>query len=142
LLYSVIGNGAEYVATCTPGYYNNEMSVPDEKAAKGLVYAGSLLDYHAHLDEFRAAGDFPSRARRQPRPGDSAGGSICCNRTVMESRQIIRTTHKVLAALEALNQHQALRVSEMSRLLDLPRTTTVRVLDRFAAAVRRRRALG
>ena len=42
----------------------------------------------------------------------------------MESRQIIRTTHKVLAALEALNQHQALRVSEMSRLLDLPRTTT------------------
>ena len=45
----------------------------------------------------------------------------------MESRQIIRTTHKVLAALEALNQHQALRVSEMSRLLDLPRTTTVRV---------------
>ena len=47
----------------------------------------------------------------------------------MESRQIIRTTHKVLAALEALNQHQALRVSEMSRLLDLPRTTTVRVLE-------------
>jgi hypothetical protein len=59
VLYSVIGNGAEYVATCTPGYYNNEMSVPDEKAAKGLVFAGSLLDYHAHLDEFRAAGDFP-----------------------------------------------------------------------------------
>jgi DNA-binding IclR family transcriptional regulator len=47
----------------------------------------------------------------------------------LESRQIIRTTHKVLAALEALNQHQALRVSEMARLLDLPRTTTVRVLE-------------
>ena len=59
VLYGAIGSGAEYVATCTPGYYNNEMSEPDEKAAKGLVYAGSLLDYHAHLDEFRAAGDFP-----------------------------------------------------------------------------------
>jgi cation diffusion facilitator CzcD-associated flavoprotein CzcO len=59
VLYGAVGGGAEYVATCTPGYYNNEMSEPDEKAAKGLVYAGSLLDYHAHLDEFRAAGDFP-----------------------------------------------------------------------------------
>ena len=59
VLYGAVGGGAEYVATCTPGYYNNEMSEPDEKAAKGLVYAGSLLDYHAHLDAFRAAGDFP-----------------------------------------------------------------------------------
>ena len=49
----------KFLEACTPGYYNNEMSVPDEKAAKGLVFAGSLLDYHAHLDEFRAAGDFP-----------------------------------------------------------------------------------
>ena len=59
VLYGAIGGGAEYVATCTPGYFNNEMSEPDEKAAKGLVYAGSLLDYHALLDEFRADGDFP-----------------------------------------------------------------------------------
>jgi len=47
----------------------------------------------------------------------------------VESRQVIQTTRKVLAALEALNQHQALRVAEMSRLLELPRTTTVRVLE-------------
>ncbi len=47
----------------------------------------------------------------------------------MESRQVIQTTRKVLAALEALNQHQALRVAEMARLLELPRTTTVRVLE-------------
>jgi len=47
----------------------------------------------------------------------------------VESRQVIQTTRKVLAALEALNQHQALRVAEMARLLDLPRTTTVRVLE-------------
>lgn len=59
VLYGAVGGGAEYVATCTPGYYNREMAEPDEKAAKGLVYAGSLLDYHQHLDEFRAAGDFP-----------------------------------------------------------------------------------
>ena len=59
VLYGAVGGGAEYVATCTPGYYNREMAVPDAKAERGLVYAGSLLDYHAHLDEFRAAGDFP-----------------------------------------------------------------------------------
>jgi IclR family transcriptional regulator, mhp operon transcriptional activator len=47
----------------------------------------------------------------------------------VESRQVIQTTRKVLAALEALNQHQALRVAEMARLLELPRTTTVRVLE-------------
>jgi cation diffusion facilitator CzcD-associated flavoprotein CzcO len=59
VLYGAIGGGADYVATCTPGYFNSELAAPDEKAAKGLVFAGSLLDYHAHLDEFRAAGDFP-----------------------------------------------------------------------------------
>jgi cation diffusion facilitator CzcD-associated flavoprotein CzcO len=59
VLYGAIGGGADYVTTCTPGYFNSELAAPDEKAAKGLVFAGSLLDYHAHLDEFRAAGDFP-----------------------------------------------------------------------------------
>jgi len=47
----------------------------------------------------------------------------------MDSRQLIRTTRKVLATIEALNQHQALRVAEMSRILGLPRTTTFRLLE-------------
>jgi len=47
----------------------------------------------------------------------------------MDSRQLIRTTRKVLATIEALNHHQALRVAEMSRLLGLPRTTTFRLLE-------------
>lgn len=47
----------------------------------------------------------------------------------MDKRQLIRTTHKTLAALVALNQHEALRVAEMARILSLPRTTTTRVLE-------------
>jgi len=47
----------------------------------------------------------------------------------VDSRQLIRTTRKVLATIEALNQHQALRVAEMSRILGLPRTTTFRLLE-------------
>ncbi len=42
---------------------------------------------------------------------------------------MIRTTRKVLATIEALNQHQALRVAEMARILGLPRTTTFRLLE-------------
>ena len=59
-------------------------------------------------------------------------------RARLESRQVIQTTRKVLAALEALNQHQALRVAEMARLLELPRTTTVRVLETLARTEVRR----
>ncbi len=47
----------------------------------------------------------------------------------MDKRQLIRTTHKTLSALVALNQHEALRVAEMARILSLPRTTTTRVLE-------------
>ena len=47
----------------------------------------------------------------------------------MDKRQLIRTTHKTLSALVALNQHEALRVAEMARILGLPRTTTTRILE-------------
>ncbi|MEX1218696.1 MAG: NAD(P)/FAD-dependent oxidoreductase [Acidimicrobiales bacterium] len=59
VLYGAIGNGEAYTASCTPSYFNSDMAVPDEKSSKGLVYSGSLLDYHAYLDEFRSSGDFP-----------------------------------------------------------------------------------
>ncbi len=56
-------------------------------------------------------------------------GRISVKTGVVDSRQLIRTTRKVLATIEALNQHQALRVAEMSRILGLPRTTTFRLLE-------------
>jgi len=47
----------------------------------------------------------------------------------MDSRQLIRSTRKTLAAITLLNQHEALRVSEVSRELGLPRTTAFRILE-------------
>jgi cation diffusion facilitator CzcD-associated flavoprotein CzcO len=57
VLYGEAAGGAVYVVNCTPGYYNNEQAEPDAKAAKGLVFAGSLLDYAGHLERWRATGD-------------------------------------------------------------------------------------
>lgn len=57
VLYSVAGGGARYVQTCTPGFYNNEQQAPDAKAARNLVYAGSLLDYAQYLERWRAEGN-------------------------------------------------------------------------------------
>jgi DNA-binding IclR family transcriptional regulator len=47
----------------------------------------------------------------------------------MDSRQLIRSTRKTLAAITLLNQHDALRVSEVARELSLPRTTAFRILE-------------
>ena len=49
---------AGYSASCTPGYYNSELS-RDEKTARNLVYTGSILDYAGFLEAWRDAGDFP-----------------------------------------------------------------------------------
>ncbi|MBL8775501.1 MAG: NAD(P)/FAD-dependent oxidoreductase [Acidimicrobiales bacterium] len=49
---------AGYSASCTPGYYNSELS-RDEKTARNLVYTGSILDYAGFLEQWRDAGDFP-----------------------------------------------------------------------------------
>jgi hypothetical protein len=38
---------------CTPGYYNSEQ---DPKAARNLVYTGSLLDYAGYLERWRDQG--------------------------------------------------------------------------------------
>ena len=57
VLYGAAAPVAAYAATCTPSFYNSEQQAPDAKAARNLVYAGSLLDYLGHLDRWRAAGD-------------------------------------------------------------------------------------
>ncbi len=57
VLYGAAGPVAGYAATCTPSFYNSEQQAPDAKAARNLVYAGSLLDYLGHLDRWREAGD-------------------------------------------------------------------------------------
>jgi cation diffusion facilitator CzcD-associated flavoprotein CzcO len=57
VLYGAAGSAAVYAATCTPSFYNSEQQAPDAKAARNLVYAGSLLDYLGHLDRWREAGD-------------------------------------------------------------------------------------
>jgi hypothetical protein len=61
VLYSVAGGLGEYSATCTPGYYNSE-GQRSAKAARNLVYAGSLLDYADHLQRWRDDGGFRGAA--------------------------------------------------------------------------------
>jgi cation diffusion facilitator CzcD-associated flavoprotein CzcO len=55
VLYSVAAGGGRYVMNCSPGFYNSELQKPDAKAARNLVYAGSLLDYARHLERWRNA---------------------------------------------------------------------------------------
>ncbi len=57
VLYGAATPVAAYAATCTPSFYNSEQQAPDAKAARNLVYAGSLIDYLGHLDRWREAGD-------------------------------------------------------------------------------------
>jgi cation diffusion facilitator CzcD-associated flavoprotein CzcO len=59
VLYGAAGGAAGYFQTCTPSYYNSEQQEPDAKAARNLVYAGSVLDYLGHLERWREAGDLP-----------------------------------------------------------------------------------
>ncbi len=58
VLYSVVGGVARYSQFCTPSYYNSEGS-QSMKAARNLVYVESMIDYVAHLERWREAGDFP-----------------------------------------------------------------------------------
>ncbi len=58
LLHGVASQIADYSRSCTPGYYNAEQG-QDPKAARNLVYTGSLLEYVAYLERWREAGDFP-----------------------------------------------------------------------------------
>jgi cation diffusion facilitator CzcD-associated flavoprotein CzcO len=57
VLYGAAAGAADYSATCTPGYYNSEQA-PDAKAARNLVYAGSLMDYAQYLVRWREDGHF------------------------------------------------------------------------------------
>ncbi len=52
LLYEEAMKIAGYSLTCTPGYYNSE-GQRTAKAARNLVYTGSLLDYNEHLVDWR-----------------------------------------------------------------------------------------
>jgi hypothetical protein len=57
VLYGAAAGAAGYSASYTPGYYNSEQ-VHDAKAARNLVYAGSLMDYAQYLVRWREAGEF------------------------------------------------------------------------------------
>jgi cyclohexanone monooxygenase len=57
LYRAAAGINPQYFASCTPGYYTSEGAPRDAKSARNLVYPGSLLDYAAHLERWRAAGD-------------------------------------------------------------------------------------
>ena len=57
VLYGAAAGAADYSATCTPGYYNSEQQY-NEKAARNLVYAGSLVDYAQYLVRWRQEGEF------------------------------------------------------------------------------------
>ena len=59
VLYGAAGGAAGYVESCTPGFYNSERQAPDAKAARNLVYAGSVIDYLGYLERWRAQGDMP-----------------------------------------------------------------------------------
>ena len=58
LLLGVAGDIADYSVNCTPGYYNGEQG-HNPKAARNLVYTGSLLDYAGYLERWREADGFP-----------------------------------------------------------------------------------
>jgi hypothetical protein len=59
VLYGRIMGIAKYIVHCTPGYMNGEQGTRDAKSARSPVFAGSLIDYAAHLEQWRASGDFP-----------------------------------------------------------------------------------
>jgi cation diffusion facilitator CzcD-associated flavoprotein CzcO len=59
VLYGAAAGGGLYVQTCTPGYYNSELQAPDAKAARNLVYAGSLLEWAGYLEQWRNNPELP-----------------------------------------------------------------------------------
>ncbi len=58
ILLGVAGQIADYSRNCTPGYYNAEQG-DDPKAARNLVYTGSLMDYAGYLERWRGEPGFP-----------------------------------------------------------------------------------
>jgi cation diffusion facilitator CzcD-associated flavoprotein CzcO len=56
VLYGTVAGVARYNASCTPGYLNSEQSM-NEKSARNLAYLGSIIDYAAHLHQWREQGD-------------------------------------------------------------------------------------
>jgi len=56
LLMTMVDGLARYNATCTPGYLNNEQAEGDMKAARNTPFMGSVMDYAAHLERWRADG--------------------------------------------------------------------------------------
>lgn len=58
ILLGVAGGIADYSRNCTPGYYNGEQG-QNPKAARNLVYTGSLMDYAEYLERWRDEGGFP-----------------------------------------------------------------------------------
>ncbi|CAB4881694.1 unannotated protein [freshwater metagenome] len=59
VLYGAAAGAARYSVDCTPSYYNSEQVYADAKAARNLVYAGSLLDYAGYLERWRETGTMP-----------------------------------------------------------------------------------
>ncbi len=59
VLYGAAAGAARYSVDCTPSYYNSEQGFKEAKSARNLVYAGSLLDYAAHLERWRETGTMP-----------------------------------------------------------------------------------
>ncbi len=59
VLYGAASGAARYSVDCTPSYYNSEQVHADAKAARNLVYAGSLLDYAGYLERWRETGTMP-----------------------------------------------------------------------------------
>ena len=59
VLYGAAAGAARYSVDCTPSYYNSEQVHADFKAARNLVYAGSLLDYAGYLERWRETGTMP-----------------------------------------------------------------------------------
>jgi cation diffusion facilitator CzcD-associated flavoprotein CzcO len=56
-LYGAAGNiNPAYFSACTPGYYTSEGAAPTAGSARNLGF-GSLLDWAAQLEGWRAAGD-------------------------------------------------------------------------------------
>ncbi len=68
LLHTVGSGVADYSESCTPGYYNGEHG-DDPKAARNIVYIGSLLEYAGFLESWREADGFPG-ARVSPARDD------------------------------------------------------------------------
>ena len=69
VLLQVAGGIADYSRSCTPGYYNGEQG-QNPKAARNLVYTGSLLDYAGYLERWREADGFPGAEVHRGAPPD------------------------------------------------------------------------